>query len=146
MSFLCEHTNSPESSNSRVQSPTGIYRSGCLGLSSMAYVTIQIHYGSIYASINQKKFLLDGIAGLDDERAPFPDFCTSQIKRQSLTSGLGVGEERVEQASRRRRFAVRECVLQEKVFLEILKISRENTCVRVSFLRKLQASDTGVFL
>ena len=31
-------------------------------------------------------------------------------------------------------------VLQEKVFLEISQNSQENSCVRVSFLIKLQAS------
>ena len=31
-------------------------------------------------------------------------------------------------------------VLKEKVFLEILQNSQENTCARVSFLMKLQAS------
>ena len=32
----------------------------------------------------------------------------------------------------------------KKVFLEISQISQENTCARVSFLRKLQASGGGV--
>ena len=30
------------------------------------------------------------------------------------------------------------CVLQKKVFLETLQNAQENTCVRVSFLKKLQ--------
>ena len=34
----------------------------------------------------------------------------------------------------------------KKVFLEISQNSRENTCARVSFLIKLQASVTGAFL
>ena len=34
----------------------------------------------------------------------------------------------------------------KKVFLEILQNSQVNTCTRVSFLIKLQASGTGVFL
>ena len=37
-------------------------------------------------------------------------------------------------------------VLYKEVFLEILQNSQENTCARVSFLIKLQASGTGVFL
>ena len=35
--------------------------------------------------------------------------------------------------------AATECVLQEKVFLEISQHSQENTCARVSFLIKLHA-------
>ena len=34
----------------------------------------------------------------------------------------------------------------KKVFLQISQNSQENTCARVSFLMKLQASDIGVFL
>ena len=37
--FHTESINTPKSPNSRVQSPTRIYTSGCLGLSSVAYVT-----------------------------------------------------------------------------------------------------------
>ena len=37
-------------------------------------------------------------------------------------------------------------VLQKKMFLKILQNSLENTCVRVSFLIKLQASGTAIFL
>ena len=36
-------------------------------------------------------------------------------------------------------------VLCKKVFLEISQNSQENTCVRVSFLIKLQASEPGDF-
>ena len=38
------------------------------------------------------------------------------------------------------------CALFKKVFLEISQNSQENTCVRVSFLIKLQVWDPGVFL
>ena len=34
----------------------------------------------------------------------------------------------------------------KKVFLEVSQNSQENTCARVSFLIKLQACGTGVFL
>ena len=46
------------------------------------------------------------------------------------------------------RKAVTRGVLEKKVFLEISQNSQENTCDRVSFLIKLQASGpgTGVFL
>ena len=37
-------------------------------------------------------------------------------------------------------------VLQEKVFLDILQNSLENTCNRVSFLIKLQANTSGRLL
>ena len=41
--------------------------------------------------------------------------------------------------------AATEGVLQKKVFLEISQNSQENTCARVSFLMKLQASGLQLY-
>ena len=42
--------------------------------------------------------------------------------------------------------AVAQVFSAKKVFLEISQNSQKNTCARFSFLIKLQASGTGVFL
>ena len=72
-----ESVNTPKLPNSRLQSPIGFYKSGCLGLRSMVYVTYSNSLQINLCLSKLEKVPIRWNSRLVDEGAPFPDLCTS---------------------------------------------------------------------